>query len=294
MSWSFCPDVDAFIQKRRADLYANESLNCLAWAAISRSKKNSPSASETRFLTYEEGPVSTAHAFVDLGTNNLVLSPMSKSQTEELKVFLEQHTIILEQTEGPQETTLRFAEMWSHAPDRSHRIQMNQGLYELRVVQPTDHAGGQMIPATQEHSETLAAFLHGFVVDCFPEQLPSEGWVTKRVERLLDEKKGYIWLNQEGEVVSMAAIVRESPNTSSISLVYTPPKERGQGYAASLIAALSQAQLDAGKTACNLHTDLANPTSNGVYIRIGYQQIRQSIRVQLMSTSKTPSSKEAE
>ena len=293
MSWSFCSNAEAFIEKRRADLYENESLNCLAWAAISRSKKDSSDTTETRFLTYEEGSVSTAHAFVDLSTNNLVLSPMSKSQTEELKVFLEQHTIILEQTEGPQEITLRFAEIWSHASDRSHRIQMNQGLYELRVVQFTDHAGGQMLPATQEHSETLAVFLKGFLVDSFPEQVPSEKWVTKRVERLLNEKKGYIWLNQEGDPVSTAAIVRESPNTSSISLVYTPPQERGQGYATNLIAALSQAQLDAGKTACNLHTDLANPTSNGVYIRIGYQQIRRSIRIQLVSTSKTSSAKEA-
>ena len=49
------------------------------------------------------------------------------------------------------------------------------------------------------------------------------------------------------------------------------------------MATLSQAQLDAGKRACNLHTDLANPTSNGVYRRIGYLKIAESFRVQIKS-----------
>ena len=81
----------------------------------------------------------------------------------------------------------------------------------------------------------------------------------------------------------MAAIVRESPNTTSISLVYTPPKQRGRGHAARVVAALSQAQLESGKIACNLHTDLDNPTSNGVYIRLGYDVIQHRVQVRLVS-----------
>jgi predicted GNAT family acetyltransferase len=36
------------------------------------------------------------------------------------------------------------------------------------------------------------------------------------------------------------------------------------------VAALSQAQLTAGRTFCFLFTDLANPTSNKIYQDIGY------------------------
>ena len=54
--------------------------------------------------------------------------------------------------------------------------------------------------------------------------------------------------------------------------VYTPPEERGQGYASAAVAALSQHVLDSGATPC-LFTDQANPTSNAIYQRLGYRPL---------------------
>ncbi|MGF7236729.1 MAG: GNAT family N-acetyltransferase [Frankia sp.] len=54
--------------------------------------------------------------------------------------------------------------------------------------------------------------------------------------------------------------------------VYTPPAHRRQGYAAAVTAAVSQAALDAGAREVLPFTDLANPTSNGVYRRLGYER----------------------
>jgi len=165
-------------------------------------------------------------------------------------------------------------------------VEMNQALYELTQVKMPQTAGGSMVPAGPETKTLLQDFLTGFCRDCFPQKQFTTEMIEERVQRLIDQKKGYLWRNREGDLVSMAAVVRESPNTTSISLVYTPPIQRGQGYAACIVAALSQAQLDAGKTACNLHTDLANPTSNRVYTRIGFAKINQSVRVQLRSDKK--------
>lgn len=58
-----------------------------------------------------------------------------------------------------------------------------------------------------------------------------------------------------------------------VSAVYTPPERRGHGYASALVAATSQAALADGATACTLFTDLANPTSNAIYQRIGYRPV---------------------
>jgi GNAT superfamily N-acetyltransferase len=58
-----------------------------------------------------------------------------------------------------------------------------------------------------------------------------------------------------------------------VSAVYTPPERRGRGYASALVAATSQAALADGATACTLFTDLANPTSNAIYQRIGYRPV---------------------
>jgi predicted GNAT family acetyltransferase len=48
---------------------------------------------------------------------------------------------------------------------------------------------------------------------------------------------------------------------------------RGRGYAGACTAAVSQTILDGGAQFCTLFTDLSNPTSNGIYQRIGYRPV---------------------
>ena len=147
-----------------------------------------------------------------------------------------------------------------------------------------DTGGGRLVSMSGEHEAQIIDFLTGFISDCFPERKTKIDTVQARARRLITEQKGYLWENQAGEIVSMAAVVRESPNTTSISLVYTPPAYRGRGYAANVVAALSHEQIRQGKQACNLHTNMENSTSNGVYIRLGYTLIGESVRVRLGST----------
>jgi predicted GNAT family acetyltransferase len=58
-----------------------------------------------------------------------------------------------------------------------------------------------------------------------------------------------------------------------VSFVYTPPEFRRLGYAAACVASLTQQLLDEGQSFCCLYADLANPTSNGIYQRMGYRPI---------------------
>ena len=286
MGWSLCHNADVFLEKRNTHLLANESLNCLAWAAILRSKEATTDDTDHTFFTFDEGAESSAHAFIRHSRRSLVLSTMSDAQAEQLMTVLGSQSDSLKIAEGPGDAALTFGKAWDQTDGHSHALEMNQALYELTHVDMPKTAGGTMVLAGPETKVLLQSFLTGFCRDCFPQKTFTPEMIEQRVQRLLDEKKGYLWRNQDGELVSMAAIVRESPNTTSISLVYTPPPQRGQGYAARIVAALSQDQLDAGKSACNLHTDLANPTSNGVYIRIGYARIAKSIRLQLMAAQK--------
>jgi hypothetical protein len=71
----------------------------------------------------------------------------------------------------------------------------------------------------------------------------------------------------------MAIQVRPTRSGISVSGVYTPPEHRKHGYASACVAALSQQLLDQGYKFCSLFTDLANPTSNKIYNRIGYQPV---------------------
>jgi len=62
-----------------------------------------------------------------------------------------------------------------------------------------------------------------------------------------------------------------------VAPVYTPPEHRGRGYAAGATAAATRAALDAGAEEVLLYTDLANPTSNRLYARLGYRPVEDSV-----------------
>jgi uncharacterized protein len=109
-------------------------------------------------------------------------------------------------------------------------------------------------------------------VDAFLEPTRDEAigaadrWIAGRSRQL------YVW-EDGGRIVSMVGAGGETPNGIRIGPVYTPPECRGRGYATSLTAATSQDQLGRGRRFCFLFTDLANPTSNRIYQRIGYQPV---------------------
>lgn len=94
----------------------------------------------------------------------------------------------------------------------------------------------------------------------------------------MEEKSIFLWEDQHP--VSMTRKARATNNGIIIGLVYTPPEFRQQGYTSSCVASLSQLLLDEGYQFCSLYTDLANPTSNQIYQRIGYRPIQKSIMIQ--------------
>lgn len=55
--------------------------------------------------------------------------------------------------------------------------------------------------------------------------------------------------------------------------VYTPPEFRGRGFGGAVTAVVTQAALDSGAEGVVLFTDLANPTSNTLYQRLGYHPV---------------------
>ena len=71
---------------------------------------------------------------------------------------------------------------------------------------------------------------------------------------------------------SHASAVRRRTGSGS-GAVYTPPEHRRRGYGSAVTAAVSQLNLDRGRRFCFLYTDLANPTSNAIYQRIGYEPV---------------------
>jgi RimJ/RimL family protein N-acetyltransferase len=81
------------------------------------------------------------------------------------------------------------------------------------------------------------------------------------------------WWDFDGRPVCMAGRGPAVGGVPRVGPVWTPPEQRRKGYAAALTAHMCRDALAAGARACTLFADAANPTSNGVYRRIGFTEV---------------------
>ena len=169
---------------------------------------------------------------------------------------------------GPESEASRFADLWAGRRGVEVREGMRQRISRLDVVEPPARpASGSMRPAGPGDAELAVRWLRACESDAGVGPADPE----QQVAAYLRDRELFLW--QCGEVVSMAAATGATPQGIRIAYVYTPPEQRGRGYASSLVAELSQSQLDAGRRFCFLYTDRANPTSNEIYRRIGYRPV---------------------
>jgi GNAT superfamily N-acetyltransferase len=80
-----------------------------------------------------------------------------------------------------------------------------------------------------------------------------------------------------GRAVSIAAVTRQVVKMVRVGPVYTPPELRGRGYASAVTAEVSRRAREAGAEEVLLYTDLANPTANSIYQRIGYRAVEDRV-----------------
>ncbi|MFL5915563.1 MAG: GNAT family N-acetyltransferase [Gaiellaceae bacterium] len=186
---------------------------------------------------------------------------------------------------GTEPEVEEFAELWSQHSGVAGRVNMRQGVYALEQVEPLAAVPGSARVAT---ADDRALALRWWIA--FGEEVLHEGGPGReRAEASVDHKlssptSGLLLWEDGGEPVSLAGWGGPTPNGIRVGPVYTPPELRGRDYATALTAELSQRLLDGrlyegGRRFCFLYTDLANPTSNAIYERIGYRRIAEAAEV---------------
>jgi uncharacterized protein len=166
------------------------------------------------------------------------------------------------------------AERLASAGGRTAERILSQGVYGLTAVRDVARAPGEPRPATPKDRGLLLDWLRAFVTESVPEAEKT----FRRMERTLDSRFGIgsagFWLwGDGGRPVSLAGFSGPTPTGIRIGPVYTPPELRRRGYATTLVADLSAWLLERGHRTCFLYTDLANPTSNRIYVEIGYERV---------------------
>jgi hypothetical protein len=81
-----------------------------------------------------------------------------------------------------------------------------------------------------------------------------------------------LWCDDRGDPVSLAGATGPAFGVSRVGPVYTPPAMRRRGYGAAVTHEVTRQVLARGHRSV-LFTDLANPTSNALYPRLGYRPV---------------------
>lgn len=162
-----------------------------------------------------------------------------------------------------------FARAWHELTGDTVELQMQSRLFQLGGLRwPDPRPPGQARVAGPTDRSLLIAWSEAFHREA--QSGPED--VVSMVDDRLSYRGLSLW-EDAGQPVSMAGLTRITVGQVRVGPVYTPPGLRGRGFAGAVTCVVSQAALDAGADRVLLFTDLANPTSNALYQRLGYESL---------------------
>ncbi len=268
-------DVQIFLKKSQDLLYKNEAQNSLIVGLASNILRGTlvPKLAPL-FLRIEDAGRTVAVA-MQTPPMNLLLSEARDEDLNEFAIYLNNVGAKFPGVVGPSLVAEKFADLWQDLTGKTYSFGMGQKIYKLeKVLMPAIH--GELRATIASDRDLLGEWLFGFANESLPliERKPLEDWIA-HAERSIANGTSYMFLI-DGDPVSTVSATRPTENGISINGVYTPKHLRKNGNASQAVALLSQRMLDEGRKFCVLYTDLANPTSNKIYQKIGYQEVADS------------------
>ncbi|GAA4006127.1 GNAT family N-acetyltransferase [Allokutzneria multivorans] len=208
-----------------------------------------------------------------LGVSGLPLSAVNA-------VAAEVHGLLPDLTtvNGPVEVAEAFANAWQELTGRPWRVERGERLYRLGTLVPPVVRGSAR-GADEADVELLSLWRKDFS-RVLGVELDIHGAEAGLRQALEMGTTVLIW-EVDGQPVSCAQASKPVGGMSRVSFVYTPPEQRGNGYASGITAAMSSWAAGAGADCVVLFTVIDNPVSNAIYQRIGYLPVHDTANVLL-------------
>jgi uncharacterized protein len=265
-------DPDQFLLKTRPTLEKDEVTNGLL-LGIAASAKKSPLYTSFYLATVEdENRLLVAACMTP--PHNLILARLEGESDEAFALLiqdLQRGKWPVPGVVGPAQTSEKFAQTWAKLTGQQSKVSILERLFVLDRVIPPERVVGRLRVATEDDLDLIKRWMFAFDQEAMHGDNQEVAW--RRAEVNVRSRDMYIWETPNERIVSMACKTRPLVNGISVGPVYTPPEERGHGYASNCVADLSQLLLDQGWKYCSLFTNLANPTSNSIYQKIGYRPV---------------------
>ncbi|HEY0453845.1 GNAT family N-acetyltransferase [Actinophytocola sp.] len=179
---------------------------------------------------------------------------------------------------GPRELAEAFAAAWAAHTGADVHEAMAGRLYELGDLRPPT-VPGRFRLGTEADVALLAGWRRAFQLEALGHDRETDR-VEELILRSIARGDALTLWERDGEVVSWANVGAPIDGMSRVGPVYTRPERRGHGYGSAATAAASRWARDAGAAHVLLFTDLANPTSNSIYQKIGYRPVSDTCEIE--------------
>ena len=267
----FFSDACPFLERVQPFLLRREAEHCLILGLLDGLRAGEQWETEPPLMALVENHGEVAAVALMTPPHNLIISwTADDSALDAIASELHAKAVAVHGVNGSADLAQKFALRWSELSGCSYRVQMAQRIYQLSRVTNETRAGGRLREPNQSDDALLREWRAAFSIDA---EGMDPGQAREAAALPLPHSRRLLLWEVDGIAVSMAGFAGPTPNGIRVAWVYTPPENRGKGFAGACVAALSQKLLDDGRKFCFLYTDLANPISNHVYLKIGYEPV---------------------
>ncbi|WP_158282123.1 GNAT family N-acetyltransferase [Salipaludibacillus keqinensis] len=176
---------------------------------------------------------------------------------------------------GCTDTAKAFADEWSKVTTCKTEATMKQNIYQLEKLRQFQRNPGKLTYATEDDIALVMSWTEEFEKEALG--LTEHPTLERDVLQEIRNNRVFFWRDTDCTPVSMAKRARELKNGVVVNFVYTPDEYQRKGYATTCVGALSERLLNEGFKFCSLNTNAENPTSNSIYMSIGYEPVGDAV-----------------
>jgi GNAT superfamily N-acetyltransferase len=206
------------------------------------------------------------------------LLPMPEGAARLLAEVLHDRGETVRAVNGALPAVAAFADETARLAGGRVSVAQHTRLHELGDLALPRPVPGHLVPATDHDVDLVRAWFEAFMGDADVQAGRARGASahetpdSDEILRRIHSGTVWFWLDDGGRRVHLTAANPPSFGVARVGPVYTPPEQRGRGWASAAVHDVSRLLRARGAQVC-LFTDQANPTSNRIYGALGYRPV---------------------
>lgn len=271
--WHLTEDLGGFLARAGDFLHSRPALHTVPLTVTEALRTHGADAYGTGVPVFgsleQAGEVRAA--FFRTPPHRLYLTPLTPEEAHTLATHLARLGHRLPGVNADHDTATAFADAWARHTGATQTLHERERLYRLGTLTPPEPSPEGRSRVAREQDREQLTIWHREFSTAVGGNLAADhsSWAETRIA----QGRVTLWETPDGTPVSMAGMTPMVAGQVRVAPVYTPAHLRGRGYAGAATVEVSRAALTAGAAEVLLFADLANPTSNGLYQRIGYRPV---------------------